>query len=71
MEKRAYLPDIITLCDIADMCGLTLQGFVEIKDDDSFPSMELSEKEWFLIEKYRATQPNIQTAIEVLLGTKN
>ena len=70
-ENGHSLPDIITLYDIATMCSLTLNDFVEIDNIKSLPTAELNEKERNLIEKYRAAQPNIRTAIEVLLGTKN
>ena len=70
-ENGHSMPDIITLCEIADMCGLTLNDFVEMKDRKSLPPTELSNKERCLIEKFRATQPNIKSAIEMLLNMKN
>ncbi|MBQ6743410.1 MAG: helix-turn-helix transcriptional regulator [Acidaminococcaceae bacterium] len=69
-ENGQSLPDIITLCDIAEMCGLTLNDFVEISNNDSFPATEFSDKERCTIERLRAAQPNIRSAIEVLLGIK-
>ena len=69
-ENGHSLPDIITLCDIAAMCGLTLNDFVEMKDRKALPATELSEKERCTIEKLRAAQPNIRSAIDILLGIK-
>ena len=69
-ENGHNLPDIITLCDIAAMCGLTLNDFVEMKDRKTLPTTEFSEKERCTIEKLRAAQPNIRSAIDILLGIK-
>jgi len=69
-ENGHNLPDIITLCEIAAMCGLTLNDFVEMKNYKSQPSTELTEKERFLIEKFRSAPQNIKTAIEFLLNAK-
>lgn len=70
-EHGRSLPDIITLCDIATMCGLSLREFVEMDDAKELPPTEFSEKERRLIEKFRAMPPHIRTAIEILLGIKN
>ncbi len=70
-ENGRSLPDLLTLCDIAKMCGMTLNDFVEIENDDSFPPTELTDEERFIIEKFRAAQPKIRTVIEILLGAKN
>ena len=67
-ERGRTLPDIIMLVQIAAMCGLTLNDFIEN------PIIELhsgiTEKEFCMIQQYRIAKPKTRQAIDLLLTTK-
>lgn len=68
-EHGRTLPDVITLTNIASICGLTLNDFIEN------PIIELqngiTEKELLIIQKLRITKPKTRQAIELLLDIKS
>ena len=63
-EHGRNLPDIITLCDVASICGLSLDSFINnpitISDD-------ITVQEKRIVKKLRRCRPKTKQAIEALL----
>lgn len=68
-EKGRTLPDIIMLTQIAALCGLSLNDFIENPIIEQHSS--ITEKEFQIIQRLRSTRPKTRQAIELLLDIKN
>lgn len=67
-EKGRTLPDILMLTQIAALCGLTLNDFIENPIIE--PLDGITEKEYRIIKQLRIVHPNTRQAIELLLNIK-
>lgn len=63
-EHGRNMPDIITLCDIASTCGLSLDEFI---DSPITMSDNITVQEKRIVEKLRRCRPKTKQAIEALL----
>lgn len=63
-EHGRNLPDIITLCDIASICGLSLDNFI---NNPITTSDDITVQEKRIVKKLRRCRPKTKQAIEALL----
>ena len=63
-EHGRNMPDIITLCDIAAICGLSLDSFI---NNPITTSDDITIQEKRIIKKLRRCRPKTKQAIEALL----
>ena len=63
-EHGRNMPDIITLCDIAAICGLSLDCFI---NNPITTSDDITIQEKRIIKKLRRCRPKTKQAIEALL----
>ncbi len=63
-EHGRNLPDIITLCNIASVCGLSLNDFIE---NEITTSDDITLQEKRIVKKLRRCRPKTKQAIEMLI----
>lgn len=63
-EHGRNLPDIITLCDVASICGLSLDSFI---NNPITTSDDITVQEKRIVKKLRRCRPKTKQAIEALL----
>lgn len=64
-EHGRSLPDIIMLCDIAAICGISLDSFINNPITNTTDG--ITEQEIRIIKKMRRCKPKTLNAIEILL----
>ena len=68
-EHGRTLPDIIILTEIAAMFGLSLNDF--IVNPNIEPGKGITEREYEVVRKFRASNPDMRQGIELILGLKS
>ncbi len=68
-EHGRTLPDIIILTEIAAMFGLSLNDF--IVNPIIEPGKGITEREYEVVRKFRASNPDMRQGIELILGLKS